>query len=104
MSTNKVLSPIPELSDLDRQHISRLTKMFKDGEARREREKNWREYTSADGSMTIFFEKLDCSYDDEFGRVEKYQYELRKVVANVTNDDNYLGAAQDLLIEVESNE
>jgi hypothetical protein len=85
-------------------NMSPMIKLLRDGDARRERQRNWKEYDSKDGSMTIYYEKIDCSYDDEFGRVEKYQYELRKVVANVTDDENYTGAAQDLLIEVEAND
>lgn len=109
MSTNRVLSPIPDLSEIDRAHISRLTQILEDGKARREREKNWKEYTSKDGSMIVSYEVVDHSYevvdhsyDDEMGRVEKYCVEIRKVMADVTLNEEFSGLIEDLRIEIEA--
>lgn len=102
MSTNRVISPVPDLSKLEQEHLGRLVKIFKDGQARREREKNWKEYTSDDGSLTIYYEIVDESYDDEFGRVEKYSVHVRKAIADVTLDENYSGVIEDLRIEIEA--
>lgn len=71
---------------------------------RKEREKNWLEYPSRDGSMIISYEIVDHSYDDEFGRVEKHCVEIRKVMADVTLDENYSGLIEDLRIEIEAQE
>lgn len=100
MSTNRLF--LPDLNEMERQRISRLTQIIRDGEAKREREKNWKEYTSKDGSMIISYEIEDHSYDDEFGRVEKFVPVIRRVMADVTTDENYSGLIEDLRIEIEA--
>lgn len=104
MSINLAKNQLPDLNELERRHISRITKALKDSQERRERERNWREYTSKDGSLTISYEVVDESYDDEFGRVEKKSVHVRKAVADVTLDENYAGVIEDLRIEIEAEE
>lgn len=101
MSTNRLFT-LPDLNEMERTRISRLAQILKDGEARREREKNWKEYTSKDGSMIVSYELVDHSYDDEFGRVEKYVVEIRKVMADVTLNEEFSGLIEDLRIEIEA--
>lgn len=101
MSTNRLFT-LPDLNEMERNRISRLAQIIKDGEARREREKNWKEYHSKDGSMIVSYELVDHSYDDEFGRVEKYVVEIRKVMADVTMHDDFSGLIEDLRIEIEA--
>ena len=103
MSTNRKLT-MPDLVELERQHIGRITKMLEDSAARREREKNWKEYESKDRSMIITYEIVDESYTDEFGLVEKKSVHVRRVMADVTLDENYSGMIEDLRIEIESQE
>lgn len=100
MSTNRAM--LPDLNEMERQHISRLAQIIKDGEAKREREKNWKEHTSKDGSMIISYEIEDHSYDDEFGRVEKFVPVIRKVMADVSLNEDYSGLIEDLRIEIEA--
>lgn len=102
MSTNVKVFELPDLNEMERQRIGELTKRFKESEARREREKNWKEYTSDDRSMIVSYEIEDHSYDDEFGRVEKFVPVIRKVMADVTLDENYSGLIEDLRIEIEA--
>jgi len=83
-------------------NISPLIKRLRDSEARRERERNWKEYVSNDGSMIVSYEVMDYSYDDEFGRVEKYVVEIRKVMADVTYSEDFSGLIEDLRIEIEA--
>lgn len=106
MSTNPALRPLmaaPDiLNETDKHQISRLTQIVKEGQERREREKNWREYESKDRSMIITYEIVDESYTDEFGLVEKKSVHVRRVMADVTLDENYSGAIEDLRIEIEA--
>lgn len=85
-------------------NISPLIKRLRESEARRERERNWKEYESKDRSMIITYEIVDESYTDEFGLVEKKSVHVRRVMADVTLDENYSGMIEDLRIEIESQE
>lgn len=82
--------------------VKNALKVEMERQRREIQERKWKEYTSNDDSMTVYYEVIDQSYTDEFGLVKKYAIDIKKVVADVTDDENYTGLAEDLRIQIEA--